>query len=218
MSGAIRVLLADDHSVFRSGVRALLDREHGITVVAEAGSGHEALKMLMEHEVDVLLLDLSMPGGISGPQIAEAALADHPALGIVVLSMHEDEYYLREMFLVGARGYVLKKSDAADVVRAIRAVAGGAHYIDPALAGHMVGDYLRKSAPGAGMRAATLTLREQEVCRLLAMGHTNAEVAEQLVISQRTVETHRAKVMAKLGLQTRAELVRFALDNGLLKG
>ena len=213
----IRILIADDHAVFRSGLKALLEKENDLEVVVETGEGFETIKAVAANEVDILLLDISMPG-LPGPKVAEAVLQNKPGLAIVVLTMHEDEYYLQELFKIGARAFVLKRSTGRELIQAIRAVHQGEQYVDPSLAGHvitsLVGGRPKDNKTG---RLDLLTPREQEVCRLLAYGHTNAEIAEQLSISGRTVETHRSNVMAKLDLGTRADLVRFAIDNGLLK-
>lgn len=213
----IKVFIADDHAVFRSGLRALLEKEPDLEVVGEAGTGQDTLKAVSEHEVDVLILDISMPGQ-TGPRIAESALQKRPHLAIVVLTMHEDEYYMQEMFKIGARAFVLKKSTGTDLLQAIRAASRGEQYIDPSLAGHVISSYVGRQTKRKGTdRLDVLTPREQEVCTLLAYGHTNAEIAEKLHISERTVETHRTNIMAKLNLKSRAELFRFAADNGLLK-
>ncbi len=213
---AIRIMLADDHAVFRSGLRALLEKEKDFRVVNESGSGVDTLRLLDDAAADVLLLDISMPG-LPGPRVAEEALRKRPSLAIVILTMHEDEYYLQEMLRIGVRGYVLKKSTGTELVHAIRAAYRGDCYIDPALANLVISPYVGKPASNDPNRLGVLTQREQEVCRLLALGHTNAEVGKQLFISDRTVETHRNNIMGKLGLKSRAELVRFAIDNGLLK-
>jgi len=213
----IRILIADDHAIFRSGLRALLEKEDDLEVVGETGTGHDTIRAATDREVDILLLDISMPG-LPGPRVAETVLQERPKLSIVVLTMHEDDYYLQELFKIGARAFVLKKSTGTDLLRAIRAAYGGEHYIDPALAGHVISPYVGGPRKGKERgRLGLLTSREQEVCGLLAFGHTNVEVAEKLFISERTVETHRANIMAKLGLKSRAELVRFAMDNGLVK-
>lgn len=213
---AIRIMITDDHAVFRSGLRALLEKEEDFEVVAESGSGAETLRLLDEVPCDVLLLDISMPG-MSGTRVAEEALEKQPKLAIVVLTMHEHEEYLRELFRLGARGYVLKKSTGTEVVQAIRAAQRGNVYVDPEMTSVLVSPFVGKTASKSeGSRLSQLTPREKEICRLLALGYTNAEVAEKLFISGRTVETHRGNIMAKLELQTRAELVRFAIDNGLM--
>ena len=213
----VRVVIADDHAVFRSGLKALLERESDLKIVAEAGDGFETLRAVSENEVDLLILDLSLPG-LSGVKVAESVKADHPHLAIVVLTMHEDDYYLRELLKIGVQGFVLKKSTGKELLRAIRMACRGEEYIDPSLAGRvlssLIGRGTRRPEPG---RLGLLTRREREVCKLLAYGNTNAEIAGQLNISERTVETHRANCMAKLELKSRAELVRVAIENKLLK-
>ena len=212
----IRVLLADDHAMFRSGLRALLEKEPDIHVVEESGSGIETLKILQTTPIDVLLLDINMPG-LTGSRVAEVALRDRPSLLIVVLTMHEDEYYLQELLKIGVRGYVLKKSTGTEVVQAVRAVYRGDSYIDPALANMVLSPYVGRNYAKPQSRINMLTKREQEVLELLVYGYTNVEIAEKLHISDRTVETHRANITGKLELKSRADLVRFAIDNGLLK-
>jgi two-component system, NarL family, response regulator NreC len=212
-----RILIADDHAVFRSGLRALLEKEPDLQVVGETGNGFDTIRAVAENEIDVLLLDLAMPG-LPGAKVAEAVLKDKPHLIIVVLTMHEDEYYLQELFRLGVRAYVLKKSTGTDVVQAIRAARKGNEYIDPALAGVVISSFVgRQPKKQKTGRLDLLTPREQEVLTLLAYGHTNAEIAEKLSISGRTVETHRTNIMSKLEFRSRAELVRFAIDNGILK-
>lgn len=213
----IRVLLADDHAVFRSGIRALLEKESDMEVVGETGNGLDTLRIFDRVSADVLVLDLNMPG-VPGPRVAEELRKKRPALAIVVLTMHDDEYYLQELFKIGARAFVLKTASGADLIQAIRAAYRGEKYIDPSLAGHVIASYVGRSAKDRKtQRLALLTSREQEVCLLLAYGHTNSEIAQRLSISERTVETHRNNIMSKLDLKGRAELVRFAIDNGLLK-
>ena len=212
----IRVFLVDDHAVIRNGLRALLEREQDMLVAGESASGVDSLRAVEEVPVDVLLLDISMPG-LSGARTAQELLGKRPSLAIVVLTMHEDEYYLQEMLRIGVRGYVLKKSSGVELVHAIRAAYRGDNYIDPSLANLVISPYVGKPPSKTLGRLAVLTAREQEVCRLLAYGYTNGEVAEKLFISDRTVETHRTNIMGKLGLNSRAELVRFAIDNGLMK-
>ena len=213
----VRILIADDHAVFRSGLKALLEKEPDLQVVAETGTGFDTLEAIAEKEVDVLLLDIAMPG-LSGPRVAEEVLRKKPDMAIVILTMHEDQYYLQELFKIGVRGFVLKKSTGTDLLQAIRAAHRGQQYIDPALAGHVISSYVgRPPAKKRTERLDLLSHREQEVCSLLAYGHTNGEIAQKLFISERTVEAHRTNIMTKLHLKTRAELVRFAIDQGLLK-
>ncbi len=212
----IRVLVADDHAIFRSGLRALLEKEEDIEVVGETGTGTQTIREVAELPVDVLLLDISMPE-LNGSKVAQEVLKKRPNLPIVVLTMHEDEYYLQEMLRIGVQGYVLKKSTGTEVVQAIRAAYRGDGYIDPSLTKLLITPYTGNARPKPVSRVDVLTPREQEVCRLLAYGYTNAEVAELLFISDRTVETHRNNIMSKLGLKNRAELVRFVIDNRLMK-
>jgi two-component system response regulator NreC len=213
---SIRVLISDDHAVFRSGLRALIEKEEDIEVVGETGTGPDTVRAVQQREFDVLLLDINMPG-LSGPRVAEQSLRIRPTLAIVVLTMHEDEHYLQELFKVGARSYVLKKSTGTELLQAIRAAHAGQNYIDPSLANLLISPYVGHPAAREPERLGLLTPREQEVCRLLAYGYTNAEVAEKLFISDRTVETHRTNIMSKLGLKSRAELVQFSIDHGLLR-
>ncbi|MBI5509495.1 MAG: response regulator transcription factor [Deltaproteobacteria bacterium] len=213
----IRTLIADDHLVFRSGLRALLQREADIEIVGDAGSADEVLAQLERTPADVLVLDLSMPGGLSGSQLAESVLRRHPRTRIVVLTMHEDPYYLKEMFRVGVHGYVLKRSGAEDVVRAIRAASKSEFHVDASLGGSAMSAMVAPAARPSQGRLGLLTPREREVCRLLALGFTNADAGKKLFISERTIESHRTSIMAKLNLKNRAELVRFALDNDLVR-
>jgi two-component system response regulator NreC len=208
----IRVVIVDDHTVVRSGLRLLLDREEDIEVVAEAGTADEGIRAARLEKPDVILLDVVMPGrsGLeAAPQILDAAKGAR----ILVLSMQDDPTYVREAFGAGASGYMLKEAADTELVQAIREVASGGRYVHPTL-----GARLAQAEVEASRRAADdpLSDREREVLRLLALGHTNQEIAKKLFISVRTAETHRAHIMQKLGLGTRAELVRYALANGML--
>lgn len=214
---SIRILIADDHAVFRSGLKAFLEKEEDLEVVAETGNGIEALAVLDHGNVDVLILDITMPG-LTGTKVAETAVHKCPDLKIVVLTMHEDEYYVQQLLALGVRAFVLKRSTGTDLIQAIRAVCRNEQYVDPALAGTAINTYLgRRSRRKAQGPLGLLTPREQEVCALLATGHTNVEISQRLAISERTVETHRAHIMTKLDLDSRAALVRFAIDHGLMK-
>ncbi len=212
----IRILIADDHEILRSGLRAMLERVPDIEVVAEAANGFDAIKAAADNKVDVLLLDLSMPG-LAGSRVAETVVREQPHIAIVILTMHEDSYHLQELFRIGARAFVLKKSSGTNLLQAIRAAHRGESYVDPLLAGRMVSNYAGVPSRGKGDRVDVLSPREQEVCTLLAYGHTAQEIAEKLSISERTVESHRANISGKLGLKTRAEIVRFAMEYGLLR-
>ena len=187
-----------------------------MTVVGEAGDGIATVRAACDPDIDLLLLDITMPG-LPGPRVAEAILKKRPTLPIVVLTMHEDEYYLQELLKIGARAFVLKGSSGTELFQAIRAAYRGERYVDSALADHMISSYIGRRRTNTTGRVDLLTSREKEVCVWLAYGHTNGEIAEKLFISERTVESHRHHLMGKLNLKSRAELVRFAIDNGLLK-
>jgi two-component system response regulator NreC len=208
----IRVLIVDDHAVVRSGLRRVLDAEDDIEAVAEAPSAERAVFEALEHRPDVVLMDVVMPGK-SGIEGMPALLQAVPDVKVLILSMQDDPRYVHEAFEAGASGYVLKEAADTDVVGAVRAVAAGERYVHPALGARLV------AAEAAERRRAEedpLSEREREVLRLLALGHTNQEIAGLLYISVRTAETHRAHIMQKLGLSNRAELVRYALEQGLL--
>jgi len=209
----IRVVVVDDHAVVRSGLRLLLEREPGITAVDEAATADEAVFRVIEHKPDVLLIDVTMPGmsGIEAiPKLREAS----PDTKVLVLSMHDDPRYVRDAFAAGASGYVLKEAADSEVVAAIREVANGGSYVNPALGARMVAAGAKEAAEA---ESDPLSEREHEVLRLLALGHTNQEIAKTLYISVRTAETHRAHIMRKLGLSSRAELVRYALARQIIE-
>jgi two-component system, NarL family, response regulator NreC len=209
---SIRVLVVDDHAVVRAGLRRVLDAEADIETVGEAANADRAVFEAMEHKPDVVLLDVVMPGK-SGIEAMPALRQAAPEGKVLVLSMQDDPRYVREAFDAGASGYVLKEAADTEVVGAVRAVAAGERYLHPALGARLVAAdaEARKRA-----EADPLSDREREVLRLLALGHTNHEIAKMLFISVRTAETHRAHIMQKLRLSSRAELVRHALSEGLL--
>lgn len=216
----IRVLIADDHAVVREGLRALVDAQPGLSVVGEAAGGIDAWRRTTELHPDVVLLDVSMPDG-GGLEAAERIAHDCPNVKVLALTMHEERGYLTRMLRAGAAGYALKRSASGELVNAIRSVHAGERYVDPALAGAMIVDFVgRQPRPGKQTRegrSTELTPREAEVLRLLAFGYSNKEIATALSISVKTVETHRASGMARLGLQSRAALVRFAIAEGWLR-
>jgi two-component system response regulator NreC len=203
----VRIVLADDHAVVRAGLRLLLDAEDDLTVLAEAGDIETAKRMTRAHRPDVLVLDLNMPGGESLPAIPE--LAEQTA--IVVLTMQNDVAFARRALQSGAKGYVLKEAADAELVQAIHAAASGGTYLNPALGARMAAAPPAPSGPPDG-----LTEREVEILRLIALGHTNAEIGKQLYLSVRTVESHRSHIQQKTGRNRRAELVRYALDHRLV--
>ncbi len=209
----IRLVLADDHTVVRSGLRLLLESEVGFEVVAEAADADAALRAVLGHKPDVLVLDLNMPGEPTSLDAIPSVAERSPQTKVVVLTMQEDPEYARRALRAGALGYVLKEAADTELVEAVRRAAAGGTYLNPSL-----GARLAAMPPADGGRPDDLSEREAEVLRLIALGHTNTEIGEQLFLSVRTVETHRAHVQQKLGRTTRAELVRYALDNGLLDG
>jgi two-component system response regulator NreC len=208
----IRVVLIDDHAVVRSGLRLLLEGQDDIEVIGEGGNGKDAIFRARALKPDVLLLDVVMPGE-SGIDVLPQVVKESPETRVLVLSMQDDPSYVREAFSAGASGYVLKEAVDEEVVSAIREIAAGGSYVHPALGAKMVA---ADAAERAAAAADPLSDREREVLRLLALGHTNQEIAERLYISVRTAESHRAHIMQKLRLSTRAELVRYALTHGLL--
>ena len=209
---AIRVVVVDDHAVVRSGIKLLLDSHEDIDVVGEAGNAKDAIFRVREQTPDVILLDLVMPGE-GGIEVLPKLLKEAPDAKVLVLSMEDDPSYVREAFAAGASGYVLKEAADEEVVAAIRDIASGGSYVHPTLGARMVA---ADAADRAAAEADPLSDREREILRLLALGHTNQEIAKMLFISVRTAETHRAHIMQKLRLSTRAELVRHALAQGLL--
>jgi two-component system, NarL family, response regulator NreC len=211
---SIKTVVVDDHAVVRSGIRLLLDAEEDIEVVAEAGDAREAVFEARAHKPDVILLDVVMPGR-SGIEAIPDLLKESPESKILLLSMQDDAAYVREAFGAGASGYVLKEAADAEVVAAVRDVAGGGRYVHPALGARLVA---AEAEAEARAEQDPLSEREHEILRLLALGHTNQEIAGELYLSVRTVETHRAHIMQKLRISTRAELVRYALDQGMLDG
>ena len=208
-----RVLIVDDHAVVRSGLKLVLEADEGIEPVGEAGTARDAIFEARSLKPDVILLDVVMPDQ-SGLEIIPTLLHENPDTKILVLSMQDDPRYVREAFDAGASGYVLKEAADSEVVAAVREVAGGGRYVDPELGARLVA---AESAERRRAEEDPLSERESEVLRLLALGHTNQEIAKQLYISVRTAETHRAHIMQKLRLSSRAELVRYALDRGLLE-
>ena len=208
-----RVLIVDDHAVVRSGLKLVLEADEGIEPVGEAGTARDAIFEARALKPDVILLDVVMPDQ-SGLEIIPTLLHENPETKILMLSMQDDPRYVREAFDAGASGYVLKEAADSEVVAAVREVAGGGRYVDPELGARLVA---AESAERRRAEEDPLSEREGEVLRLLALGHTNQEIAKQLYISVRTAETHRAHIMQKLHLSSRAELVRYALDRGLLE-
>jgi two-component system response regulator NreC len=209
----IRVLIVDDHAVVRAGLRLLIDAEEDLEAVGEAGSARDAVFQARALKPDVVLMDVVMPDQ-SGLDVVPTILHERPETKVLVLSMQDDPQYVRQAFAAGAKGYVLKEAADTEVVSAIREVANGGSYVHPTLGARLVA---AESAEARRAEEDPLSDREREVLRLLALGHTNQEISTQLFISVRTAETHRAHIMQKLRLSSRAELVRYALDQGVLE-
>ena len=209
----IRVLIVDDHAVVRAGLRKVLESEADIEVVGEAGDAKQAVFETRATKPDVILMDVVMPGK-SGIEAIPDVLHDAPEAKVLVLSMQDDPNYVRQAFAAGAGGYILKEAADTDVVAAVREVASGRSYVHPALGARMVA---AEADERKRVEQDPLSDRERDVLRLLALGHTNQEISQQLFISVRTAETHRAHIMQKLRISTRAELVRYALENGVLE-
>jgi two-component system, NarL family, response regulator NreC len=209
----IRIHITDDHAVFRCGLKAFIEKEPGLMVVSEATDADTTMSCVRESKPDVAILDINIPGR-SAASLTQTLVDEFPKLALLVLTIHDEEHYLREFLRLGARGFMVKTSTGSELIEAIRRVHRGEQYIDPQLSHYLIANYIgRPKKVKAGVEL--LTGREREICQYLASGHTNAEVAEALGISKRTVETHRAAIMSKLGLKSRAELVQFAMENGL---
>ena len=210
------IVLADDHRIVRQGLRALLTAEEHFEVVGEAGDGREALELVRRLNPDVLVLDLMMPG-LNGLEVARQLHRQTPKVGIVVLSMYDDEGFVLEALAHGVAAYVLKDSNSSDLVQAVREVAAGRRYLSPPLSDRAIETYLQLAKTGAMDKHETLTTREREVLQLSAEGHTNSEIAARLGISTRTAETHRSRLMHKLGIHTQSDLIRYAIRRGIIK-
>lgn len=208
----LRVYVADDHPVVRNGLRGLIAAEPDMEVVGEAYDGETAVREAATLRPDVVVMDVSMPG-LGGAEATERIRADCPGVRVVALTAHEDRGYLTRLLAAGAAGYVLKRSAAADLVRAIRVVAAGETYLDPAVAGQVVA-----VLAGGGVSGAELSEREEDVLRRLARGQAVKQVAAALGVGVRTVETYKARGMEKLGLTTRVDLIRYAVTRGWLAG
>lgn len=212
MANKTRIVIADDHKVVRTGIRLLLETQPEYEVVGEAGTAEEAFRTTLREKPNVLLLDLHMPGDRPLdliPKITER----FPEMAVLVLTMQDDPAYVEQSLNAGAKGYVLKEAADTELLNALKAVAEGKSYLEPTLAAQLVGDKSRTDSRGG---PSDLSPREIDVLKLLVKGYTNKEIASELVISVRTVESHRAHIIQKTGVGTRAALVRFAEEHGLL--
>ncbi len=214
MNNPIRVLIADDHAIVRSGVRMLLEVEPDFDVVGEAKDGHQAIALAGQLQPDVVLMDIAMPG-IDGLEATRQIKTHWPDIDVVVLTMHRSEEHFFEMLKNGASGYLLKGAEPGDLIHALRVVAEGSVFIYPTMAQKLVQDYLNLSE-GEGVMDPQLSPRENEILQLLIEGFTNKEIAEKIVVSLSTVHTHRTNLMKKLGLSNRHELIQYARKRGLL--
>jgi DNA-binding NarL/FixJ family response regulator len=212
----VRVFLADDHAVVREGLKAMISSQSGIRVVGEAADGLTACQQVLELKPDVVVMDVSMPG-LTGSQATERLKQQCPLVKVLALTVHEDKGYIRQLLAAGAAGYVLKRAAPEELVHAIRVVAAGGVYLDPTMAGKVVGGFVQRNTQDDSAASMALSDREAEVARLTAAGHSNKEIAVRLQLSVKTVETYRARGMEKLGLQSRADLVRYAVQQGWLK-
>jgi DNA-binding NarL/FixJ family response regulator len=211
-----RILLADDHALVREGLKLVLESVPDLTVVAEAGDGVEALRLAIKEEIDLAVLDVSMPRR-TGLQVARELAQRRPELHVLMLSVHDNEQYFFEALKAGASGYVLKSAANRDLIEACRATMRGESFIYPAAASALITDYLERAADGEAVPEDLLTPRELDVVKLIAEGLTSEEIAEALTISHKTVDRHRANVLEKLGMRNRVELTRYAIRRGLVE-
>lgn len=212
----IRILLADDHALVRRGVRLILDGEPDLTVVAEAGDGAEAIALARHQPVDLAILDVAMPR-MTGLQAARELSILRPNLRILMLTMHDDVQYFFQALRAGASGYVLKSVADRDLVEACRATMRGEPFLYPGAVTALIRDYLDRARRGEDLPEQILTAREEEVLKLVAEGHSSKQIAEELVISAKTVERHRANMLHKLGMRDRLDLTRYAIRAGLIE-
>jgi DNA-binding NarL/FixJ family response regulator len=215
MPRPVRILMVDDHPIVLAGLKALVGADPDFAIVGEARDGRTALRLARQLVPDVVVMDISLPE-MNGIELAAALRAERPECRILVLTVHEERAYLRQLVELGVGGYLLKRSAADELSRAIHAVAAGGMYLDPAIAGKVVGRLARGSGHQAGQQAE-LSDRETDVLRLVAGGHSNKAIASRLNISVKTVETYKARAMEKLGFRSRVDVVRYAADQGWLR-
>jgi two-component system, NarL family, response regulator NreC len=216
MMQKLKVFLADDHIVLREGLALLIDAQLDMQVVGQAGDGRSVLQQTLECEPNVVVMDVSMPGA-NGAQVTAQLRESCPNVYVVALTRHGEPGYVRQMLAAGASGYVLKQAAATEIIDAIRSVATGKTYLDSSLAGRLVHNFVRGQAPTGEVLESDLSARETDVVRLTAYGYSNKEIAAQLGISVKTVDTYKMRAMEKLGLHSRAALVRYALQRGWLE-
>jgi len=213
---SLRLVLADDHTLVRAGMRALLSELPGVEVVGETGDGREALRLIRERKPDIALIDISMPG-LNGLEVAARIGHDHPATRVIIVSMHGDDESVRRALVSGAAGYMLKNSDRNELELALRTVARGDTWLSPSLTKRVVKALTQGGQPATGGPLQVLTPRQREVLQLVAEGHSNKEIASRLNVALKTVETHRTELMERLGIHGVAGLVRYAIQVGLVR-
>ncbi len=212
----LRIVVADDHQIVREGLKTLINAQPDMEVVGEAEDGRAAWVLAKRLQPDVVLMDVSMPE-MNGAEATARLLKDCPQVKVLALTVYEDKGYLQQLLKAGAAGYVLKRAVMEELVRAVRTVAGGGSYVDPTLAGRVVSSYIRQDTGGGKQPVAELSEREEQVLRLAAWGYSNKEIAAKLQISVKTVETYKVRLMEKLDLRSRADIVRYALHQGWLQ-
>jgi DNA-binding NarL/FixJ family response regulator len=211
----VRLLIVEDHETVREGLKLILAAQTDIEVIAEAGDGHSAIEQAKKLKPDVVLMDISLPK-LNGLKATAKLKESCPEVKILALTRHKDDAYLQQILRAGASGYVLKQSPSSELLHAIRSIAGGGKYLDPAIAGKVMGSYASRPVPAYGAKES-LSSRESEVLNLIAWGHSNKEIAERLDVSVKTIEVHKANAMKKLGMQSRIDIVRYALLQGWLE-
>lgn len=217
MSQKVRILLAEDHETVRAGLKLIVNSQPDMEVIGEATDGRSVLAQVEKLLPDIVLMDISMPQ-LNGLKATEKLKESRPEVKVLTLTRHKDDGYLQQLLRAGASGYVLKQSPPAELLHAIRAIAAGGKYLDPAVAGKVMGTYAgRQSATSSGKPLESLSDRETEIMRLVAWGHSNKEIAARLEISVKTVEVHKANSMKKLGMHSRIDIVRYALLQGWLQ-
>ncbi len=212
----LRVLLADDHALIREGLKSLINAQPDMSIIGEVDNGRSAWQQALALQPDVVIMDVSLPE-LNGAQVTERLKQECPAMKVLALTIHEDQGYLRHLLKAGAAGYMLKRAAVEELILAIRTVAAGNIYIDPSLTSKVFGSYLRKESVESRLLSSDLSGRETEVLRLVAWGYGNKEMAARLSISVKTIETYKSRLMEKLGLNCRTDLVRYALHLGLME-
>jgi two-component system response regulator NreC len=213
-----RIVLADDHAILREGIRALLEDQPDMAVVGEAADGRRAVELAREQSPDLVVMDIGMPL-LNGLEATRQIKREYPQVSVLVLTMHDNEEYVAQILAAGASGYVLKRAASSELVTAIRAVAAGQSYLSPAVTKLLIEGYIGRqpAAPAVVDPFDTLTAREREVLQLVAEGHTNSQIAKLLNISLKTVKAHRSNLMQKLGLHDRGELIKVAIQRGIIE-